>query len=102
MAHRQFQSMFDTIFVGDVTADISSASTGSGTFGSITVAVPGVKIGDVVIVFNYGGVYTAGSPVLGDVSAANTVRLTTLNNSAGTVDYASAKYSIIVLRFIGK
>lgn len=95
--------MFDVIFAGDVTADISNAATGSGTFGTATATVQGAKAGDYVLVFNYGlGAYTAGSPVFGDVSAANTVRLTTLNNSAGAVDYASKTYTIVVLRFMGK
>jgi hypothetical protein len=38
MGHRQFQSMFDTVYAGPVTADIANAATGSGTFGSITVS----------------------------------------------------------------
>jgi hypothetical protein len=60
-----------------------------------------VKVGDHVLVFNSGGAYTDGSPVFGDVSAADTVRLTTLNNTAGAVDYTSRVYNIVVLRLMG-
>lgn len=94
----QFQYLFDTVYAGPLTVDISSAATGSGTFGTGTATVTGAKIGDLVLVMNYTTVYTAGAPVVGDVSAANTVRLTALNNSAGTVDYASQVYTVIILR----
>lgn len=98
-AAHQFQDLFEVVYAGPVTVNIAAAATGSGTSGVGTATVSGVAIGDLVLVFNYGvGALTAGSPVLGDVSAANTVRLTTLNNSAGAVDYASAVYPIVVLR----
>lgn len=94
----QFQALFETVYAGPVTVDISNAATGSGTFGTGTATITGAKIGDLVFVMNYTTVFTAGAPVLGDVSAANTVRLTVLNNSAGAVDYASQVYVIVVLR----
>lgn len=103
MAHRQFQSLFDVVYAGPVTVDISAAATGSGTFGTGTATVPGAKVGDFVLVFNYAlGALTAGAPVVGDISATNTARLTVLNNSAGAVDYASAVFQVVVLRFMGK
>lgn len=97
MARRQFQSLFDVVYFGPVTVDIANAATGSGTAGTGTATVPGVAVGDAVFVFPRVA-DTASSPRFGDVSAANTVRLTTLNNSAGAVDYASQVYDILVLR----
>lgn len=94
----QFQALFKVIFAGPVTADIADAATGSGTSGVATVTVAGAAVGDIVLVSNVGGAYTAGAPVFGDVSAANTVRLTAMNNSAGDVNYASQTFVIIVLR----
>lgn len=98
MARRQFQSLFDVVFAGSVTVDVSNAATGSGTFGTGTATVIGAAVGDEVLVFNPAGAFTAGAPVFGDVSAVNTVRLTVMNNSAGAVDPASQIYKIVVLR----
>jgi len=97
---RQFQGVFRTIFSGKVTFDISNAATGSGTFGSATASVPGAAIGDFVLLANVAAATTAGAPIFGEVSAANTVRAVLLNNSAGAVDQASALYSVVVLRRI--
>jgi hypothetical protein len=99
MARRQFQSLLDVVYAGPVTVDIGNAATGNGTFGTGTVTVSGAAVGDAVLVFPRTA-YTAGAPVVGDVSAANTVRLTVLNNSAGAVDYASQVYDIVVFRKI--
>jgi hypothetical protein len=97
---RQYQGVFRTIFKGQVTADITSAATGSGTFGSVTVTVPGVALGDFVEIAPVSAATTAGSPVFAEASAANTVRIYTLNNSAGTVDYASQVFNLVVRRVI--
>lgn len=96
----QFQGIFRKVFKGRVTADISSAATGSGTFGSVTATVPGALLGDLVFVTPVTTATTAGAPVFGEVSAANTVRIVLLNNSAGTVDMASQLYNVLVLRLV--
>lgn len=93
----QFQGLFKTVYAGPVTVDISNAATGSGTFGSGTATITGAAIGDIVMVFTVTA-DTDGSPRFGNVSAANTVRIYTLNNSAGAKDYASEIYVIVVLR----
>lgn len=99
MGRRQYQSLFDVVYAGPVTVDIANAATGSGTFGSGTATVLGVAVGDLVQVFKTNGTAeTDGAPIVGAVSAANTVRLTVLNNSAGAVDYPSQVYHIVVLR----
>lgn len=97
MAALQFRAVFDVVFAGRVTADISDAATGSGTFGSVGVAVPGVLIGDHVLV-DAVAAETAGAPVVGKVLANGTVTLMTMNNSAGAVNYASGLYNLTVLR----
>lgn len=96
---RQFRGTFRVVYRGPVTVDIANAATGSGTSGVGTATVNGVAVGDMVFVAPRAAM-TAGAPILGDVSAANTVRLTTMNNSAGAVDYASAVYDITVLRAV--
>lgn len=96
---RQFQGTFRVVYRGPVTVDVANAATGSGTSGVGTATVAGVAVGDLVFV-SPRAAFTAGAPVLGDVSAANTVRLTTMNNSAGAVDQASQVYDITVLRMV--
>lgn len=92
-----FQGAFNVMYAVKVTADISNAATGSGTFGTATVTVPGVALGDMVLVSSATAT-TSGAPIFGEVSAANTVRLVLLNNSAGAVDQASGTFYILVLR----
>lgn len=102
MARMQFQGVFEVVFAGQKTVDIANAAVGSGTFGSATVSIPGAKVGDHVLVDALTAAETDGAPVVGKVSATDTVRLTTLNNSAGAVDYASQVYNITVLRLLLK
>lgn len=97
LTEAQFQSLFKVVYAGPVTADIANAATGSGTFGSITATVKGVKAGDLVLLIT-ATADTDGSPRFANVSAADTVRIYTLNNSAGAQDYASETYTIVVLR----
>lgn len=92
----QWQFLWDKIYTGVFTVDLGNAATGSGTFATTTVTVPGAALGDFVLV----------APVLdltdgfvfGQVSAANTVDITVLNNTAGALNLASAQYKVLVLR----
>lgn len=95
---RQFQDVFDVVFSGDVTVDIGNAATGSGTAANTTLTVTGVALGDHCLVSARGSAEDANSKVVVEVSAANTVRFTVLNNSAGAVDPASKVYHLVVLR----
>lgn len=97
MADESFRGLFKVVFRGTITVDLSDATVGSGTFGSATATVNGVLPGDHVVVIP-ATADTAGAPRFGDVSAANTVRVTVLNNSAGDVNYASQAYKIVVMR----
>ena len=93
----QFQSAFPGLIIQRSTVNFGNAATGSGTFASVDVTVPGVALGDVVLGVAM-GVDTVDAVVQGAVTAANVVTLTLLNNTAGAVDLASTTATIIVVR----
>ena len=79
------------------TVDFGDAATGSGTFASVDVTVPGVALGDMVLGIA-AGVDTVDAVIGGAVTAANTVTLTLLNNTAGAVNLASTTVRFLVGR----
>ena len=95
---KQFQGVFEDMWlVKDNACDFGNAATGSGTFASLDITVPGVALGDVV----YGiavGVDTVDAVIGGAVTAANVVTLTLLNNSAGAINLASTTCKFFVGR----
>lgn len=93
----QFQDLAKNVYVYTGTLDLGSAATGSGTFASSDVTVPGVALGDVVLGVSL-GVDTVDAVVQAAVTAANTVTVTLLNNTAGAVNLASTTVRIVVLR----
>lgn len=95
---KQFRALFQVVYHGQVTVDIGNAATGSGTAANTTATIPGAALGDMVLVAAQGSAENANSKVVAEVSAANTVRFTVLNNSAGAVDPASKVYNLTVLR----
>jgi len=93
----QFQDLFDVVGVGAFTVDFADAATGSGTFsGSGALTVAGAALGDIVLVGP--GVDPVDSALVGHVTAANTVEVTLLNNTAGAVNLASQTLRVVVLR----
>ena len=94
---KQFQGMFSEMWAVKGTADFGNAATGSGTFASLDATVPGVAIGDIVMGVAV-GVDTVDTCIVGAVTAANTVTLTLMNNSAGAVDLASTTVKFVVGR----
>lgn len=93
----QFQDIFEVVGVGAFTVNFGNAATGSGTFaGSGALTVPGAALGDIVLVGP--GVDPVDSALVGHVTAANTVEVTLLNNTAGAVDLASQTLVVVVLR----
>ena len=95
---RQFQGTFsDMWFVTETALNFANAATGSGTFATADLTVPGVALGDIVIGLSM-GVDTVDAAVVGAVTAANTVTLTLLNNTAGAVDLASTTCKFLVGR----
>ena len=97
-ARKNFHGMFSEYWVVTESAlNFANAATGSGTFASVDITVPGVALGDMVIGIAM-GVDTVDGVVGGAVTAANTVTLTLLNNSAGAIDLASTTCKFIVGR----
>ena len=95
---KQFQGAFSEMwFVKDTACDFGNAATGSGTFASLDITVPGVALGDIVMGIAV-GVDTVDAVIGGAVTAANTVTLTLLNNSAGAIDLASTTCRFVVGR----
>lgn len=95
---KQFQGAFTELWCVTSTAtDFGNAATGSGTFASVDVTVPGVALGDMLMCVSV-GVDTIDAVIGGAVTAANTVTLTLMNNSAGAVDLASTTCKFVVGR----
>ena len=92
----QFQDLFEVVGVGSFTVDMGNAATGSGTFAVSQITVPGAALGDFVMVAP--GVDVVDAAVVANVTAANTVDIVLLNNTAGAVNLASATYRVVVLR----
>ena len=96
-ARRQFQDVFPNVITYRGTLDLADAATGSGTFASVDITVPGVALGDIVMGVSV-GVDTVDAVIGGAVTAANIVTLTLLNNSAGAIDLASTTGRFLVGR----
>ena len=95
---KQFQGVFKELWAVTLTAiDFANAATGSGTFASVDVTVPGVAMGDIVMGVSV-GVDTVDAVIGGAVTAANVVTLTLLNNSAGAIDLAATTGKLLVGR----
>ena len=95
---KQFQGAFSDLWVvTDTACNFGNAATGSGTFASLDITVPNVALGDMVMGISL-GVDTVDAVIGGAVTAANTVTLTLLNNSAGAIDLASTTCKFIVGR----
>lgn len=93
----QFRDLFDNFYVYTATYDPGNAATGSGTFASSDVTVPGVALGDVVLASSF-SLDTVDTAIVAAVTAANTVTVTVLNNTAGAVNLASGTIRIVVAR----
>lgn len=94
---QQLPGVFSEMWMVTETVNFGNAATGSGTFASVDVTVPNVALGDIVMGVSM-GVDTVDAVVAGAVTAANTVTLTLLNNSAGAIDLASTTCKFIVGR----
>lgn len=94
---QQLQGMFNEMWLVTETVNFANAATGSGTFATVDVTVPNVALGDIVMGVSM-GVDTVDAVVAGAVTAANTVTLTLLNNTAGAVDLASTTCKFVVGR----
>ena len=95
--NKQLQGVFNELWLVTETVNFANAATGSGTFASVDITVPGVALGDVVYGISM-GVDTIDAVIGGAVTAANIVTVTLLNNSAGAIELASTTCKIIVGR----
>jgi hypothetical protein len=93
----QFQGLFSEMWAVSESVDFGNAAVGSGTFASVDVTVPGVALGDIVMGVSI-AVDTVDTVIAGAVTAANTVTLTVLNNTAGAVNLSPAIVDFIVVR----
>lgn len=89
------RGMFTDFFTYKGTLDVASLNDGVGATSAITVT--GVALGDMVLAFSL-SVDLAGVTATAYVSGANTVSIRFQNESAGTVDLASATLKILVGR----
>lgn len=90
-------TLFEEV-IANTTATVDPASMATVT-GHLTsgISVPGAAFGDHVIVtapYDLQGVIANGQ-----VSAADTVKISFFNPTGGTIDLASGTYNILVLRF---
>ena len=83
-------------FEGSATYDPPSLAAGASATTAVTVT--GAAVGDVVLA-SHDSITTGGWLISGSVSAANTVRVTLLNQTGGTVDLASGTLRAVVLRY---
>lgn len=95
---KQFRGVFPKVIPVKTTVDFDNVATGSGTFNSKDVTVPGAALGDAVIGISV-DVDTVDAVIVGAVTAANTVTLTLLNNTAGAVNLASATARFCVVGY---
>lgn len=91
---RQFQHVFPTIIEYEAVYDPPAVNSNS--YDSETITVTGAKFGDFVLV-NI-DVDLQSLTMTGYVSAADTVKVTLANNTAGAVNIGSCNLHILVLR----
>jgi hypothetical protein len=91
----QLGGIFDSVFQVRATMDIGDLADGTGE--SNTVAVPGVKLGDMVIGMSF-GVTLAGFTVTAYVSAADVVTVRVQNESGTQTNPASTTIKLVVAR----
>lgn len=87
--------LFTGVLNGTSVFDPASLATYTGTASS-AITVTGAALGDFVIVtapYDLTGIIASGT-----VSAANTVKITVFNATAGTIDLASGTWKIKVLK----
>jgi len=92
----QFRGVFNDTFA--VTCTLNTASIADQATGTDTVAVPGVILGDMVLMST--GVDEAGLVRRAYVSAAGTVTIASTNTTGGAVDLASTTVRLVIVRVV--
>jgi hypothetical protein len=93
----QFRGLFSDTFSVVATLNASSLADTAGE--TNTIAVPGVKLGDIVLNVSM-GVDISGISVTPYVSAADVVSIRFQNESGGTLDLASTTVRCVVVRMV--
>jgi len=93
----QFRGLFSDTFSVVATLNASSLADGAGEIN--TIAVPGVKLGDIVLNISM-GVDVSGISVTPYVSVADVVSIRFQNESGGTLDLASTTVRCVVVRMV--
>lgn len=84
------------VFAVSVTWDPAAVATI--TTAEQTVTVTGVKVGDIVLAYNKPTNTTGAMPVNARVSAADTIAVTFVNPTAGSVNPASESWTFVIGR----
>ncbi len=92
-----FRGLFSDTFSVVATLNASSLADGAGE--TNTIAVPGVKLGDIVMNISL-GVDVSGISITPYVSAADTVSIRFQNETTGTLDLASTTVKCVVVRTV--
>ena len=93
----QFRGLFSDTF--SVVATLNASSLADGVGETNTIAVPGVKLGDIVLNVSM-GVDVSGISITPYVSAADVVSIRFQNESGGTLDLASTTVRCVVVRMV--
>ena len=93
----QFRGLFSDTWSVSATLNASSLLDGEGE--TNTIAVPGVKLGDIVLNVSM-GVDISGISVTPYVSATDVVSIRFQNESGGTLDLASTTVRCVVVRMV--
>ena len=93
----QFRGLFSDTW--SVTATLNASSLADSVGETNTIAVPGVKLGDIVMNISM-GVDVSGISVTPYVSAADVVSIRFQNESGGTLDLASTTVKAVVVRLV--
>jgi len=92
-----FRGLFSDTFSVVATLNASSLADGAGE--TNTIAVPGVKLGDIVLNVSM-GLDVSGISVTPYVSAADTVSIRFQNETTGTLDILSTTVRCVVVRLV--
>lgn len=94
---QQLPGVFSEIIVASGVEDFGSIASGASE--SDTMTVPGVAIGDIVM--GIGSSISAGGLVVtADITAANTITLRANNLSGGSINLASATFTVVVGKLV--
>ncbi len=93
----QFRGLFSDTW--EVVCTLDPASVAAGATATDTVAVPGVRLGDIVLGFSH-GVSEVGLIKRAHVSATDGVTIVTYNPTAASVNMAASTVVLIIARAV--